>query len=629
MTEAATLIADGRAYASSQLADADAAMASAIAAVNQIGFYNVSYNALPLPATPSTALGLTAPKLTGVTLDLPVEPTTTLVFQDIPAIDAGIAPIFTAVAPTFDTPNKPSQLAEFSASLPAIDLSAAFPAAPSLITPEAPTFTEHAVPVKPTTVMPTFSGTRPADIGNAPTDLAASMDAAYRSAAPQFITMATCYVDAELLKINPQYHAQLAAIEAQLTKYMEGGTGFSAAVEDAIYVRARSKNDAEARRVRDQAFADAAARGFTLPNGALLSASQQARQAGADNNAAGAREIVVMQAELEQKNLQFAVTTSASLRTAAINASLGYLNSVVALNGQAAAYASSMVNALVETYNATVRAYSARLEGYKADAQVFQALIQAALAGVEVYKAEIQALQALTQVDQAKVNVYRARIDVLTAFTGMYKTQVDAAVSKASLEKLKIEVFQAQVQAYGAQVSAKNAEWQGYTAELSGNEAQARVFGTQAQAYGSQVTGYKAGIEAKSIAVQAAATTNDARAKIYTAKMDGYRTIVQAKGEVARTQLENQRQQVIAFQAETAYAVANFGVKMEFYKATADIAIKNGQLSVESMLKSAQLAQDYGQSIARLHQANATVHANLAGAAMAGMNSLAAETATA
>ena len=626
MTIAATLIAEGRAYASGRVTDADAAMSAAISAVQQIGYYQVSYNPLPLPAAPNTDLNLAVPTLTSITLDLPAEPTTTLVFQDIPEIDAGTAPDFSATAPTFTTPSKPSQLAELTASLPTIDLTVGFPDAPDLIQPEAPTFTEHAVPVAPTTVLPSFGGVRPTDLDAAPADLQTEMDKAYRGAAPQFITMATGYVDAELLKINPQYHAQLARIETQLTKYLDGGTGLKPEIEEAIYNRARARNEIEAKKVQDAVFADTAARGFTLPGGAMMSALARARQDAANNANKTSNEIAIAQAEMEQKNLQFAVTTSAGLRTAAINASLSYLNSIVALNGQASAYASSMVNALVETYNATVRAYTAKLEGYKADAQVFQSLLQAALAGIEVYKAEIQALQALTQVDQAKVNVYQARIDVLTAMTGMYKTQVDAAVSKASLERLKIDVFQAQVQAYGAQVSAKNAEWQGYTAQISGNEAQARVFGSQAQAYSSQVAGYKAGIEAKSIAVQAAATTNDARAKLFTATMDGYKTVVQAKGEVARTQLENQRQQVVAFQAETAAAVAQFNVKSDYYKATSEIAIKNGQLSVEAMLKSAELAQSYGKTVAQLHQATAAVHANLAAAAMAGMNALAAET---
>jgi len=125
--------------------------------------------------------------------------------------------------------------------------------------------------------------------------------------------------------------------------------------------------------------------------------------------------------------------------------------------------------------------------------------------------------------------------------------------------------------------------------------------------------------------VQAAAQTNDARAKQYVATMDGYRTVVQAKGEVARTQLENQRQQLVAFQAEVSAAVAQATSKTEYYKATSGVAIENGRLSVEAMLKSAELAQSYGKTIATLHNANATVHANLAGAAMAGMNALAVE----
>ena len=629
MTAAATLITEGRNYAATQLGDSDGAMAAAISAVQSIGYYNVSYSPLALPAQPGTLPLMTAPTLTDITLDLPTQPTTSLVFQDIPAITTGTTPEFTAVAPTPGSFSTPSQLAAFTASLPSIDLSAAFPSAPSLIVPEAPTMGSYDIPVAPNTVMPSFGGSRPADIGNAPSDLSTALSAAYHEAAPEFITMVNGYVDAEMTKLNPQYHAQLARIETQLGTYLDGGTGLNPAVENAIYERARSKNNAEALRVRNQALNDAATRGFTLPTGALLSATQQARQAGADNNAKAAAEIVVMQAEMEQKNLQFAVTTSTGLRTAMVNATLGYMQNLISLNGQASAYAQSMVNALVETYNATVRAYSARLEGYKADANVFQTLIQAALAGVEVYKAEIQALLAMTQVDQAKVNVYRARIDVLQALTGMYRTQVEASVSKASLEKLKIDVFQAQVQAYGAQVSAKNAEWQGYTAQIAGDTAKVQAYGVQAQAYNSRVNGYKAAIDAQATAVQAAATTNDARAKQYVATMDGYKTVVQAKGEVARTQLENQRQQVVAFQAEVSAAVAQAQTKTEFYRATSEVAIKNGQLSVEAMLKSAELAQSYGKTIAQLHHANATVHANLAGAALAGMNSLAAETATA
>lgn len=629
MTAAATLISNAQDYAATQLSDSDKAMADAIASAQNIGYYNVSYRPLTLPAQPGTLPLMSAPTLTDIPLDLPAQPSISPTFQDIPPITLGVAPTFTAVAPTPGSFSAPSQLAAFTATLPSVDLSASFPSAPNLIVPEAPPMGDYVVPTAPNTVMPSFGGSRPADIGNAPSDLAATLNTTYHTAAPEFVNMVNGYVDAELTKLNPQYHAQMARIETQLSKYLDGGTGLSPAVENAIYERARGKNNAEALRVRNQALHDAATRGFTLPTGALLSATQQARQAGADNNAKAAAEIVVMQAEMEQKNLQFAVTTSTGLRTAMVSATLGYMQNLISLNGQASAYAQSTVSAMVEAYNATVRAYAARLEGYKADASVFQTLIQAALAGVEVYKAEIQALTALTQVDMAKVNVYRARIDVLTSLTGMYRTQVEAAVSRASLERIKVDVFQAQVQAYSAQVNAKTAEWQGYVAQIAGDTAKVQAYGVRAQAYNSQVSGYKATIDAQASAVQAAALANDARAKVYTATLDGYKATVQAKGEVARTKLENQRQSVVAFQAEVSAAVAQAQVKTEFYKATSEVAIKNGQLSVEAMLKSAELAQSYGKTIAQLHTANATVHANLAGAAMAGMNSLAVESATA
>lgn len=621
------MIGEAKAYAASMVSAAESAMSAAVGAVSWANQPSVGYTWANLPDAPGQSKDFILPTLSDVPLNLPTAPGAAPTFQDIPELDTGVAPVFSAVAPTPGSFSTPSQLAEFREYAPQLDLGAAFPSAPQLIVPEAPTMGGYDIPIAPNTVMPSFGGVRPADIGNAPSDLATTLNTAYHTAAPEFITMVNGYVDAELTKLNPQYHAQMARIETQLGKYLDGGTGLNPAVENAIYERARGKNNAEALRVRNQALSDAATRGFTLPTGALLSATQQARQAGADNNAKAAAEIVVMQAEMEQKNLQFAVTTSTGLRTAMVNATLGYMQNLISLNGQASAYAQSMVNAMVETYNATVRAYSARLEGYKADASVFQSLIQAALAGVEVYKAEIQALTALTQVDMARVNVYKARIDVLTSLTGMYRTQVEAAVSKASLERLKVDVFQAQVQAYGAQVGAKTAEWQGYTAQIAGDTAKVQAYGVQAQAYNSQVNGYKAAIDAQASAVQAAALTNDARAKMYTATLDGYKATVQAKGEVARTQLENQRQQVIAFQAETSAAVANAQIGMEYYKAVGSISVENAKLGMQSMIADVEAKSKYIQILATLHTANATVHANLAGAAMAGMNALAVESA--
>ena len=625
MTQAAALITTAKGYTTDLLTAAEGSLAKAVSTVENMGYTALSFNPVGVTALPPATIDLVLPALASVTLELPDAPGNTLVFQDIAAIDAGVVPALTATAPSLVLPNKPAELATFSAQLPTINLSAEFPTAPSYIVPDAPVLTDRSEPLAPTVSLPAFDGVKPGAAPAAPKDLVVGFSAAYHSAAPEFVSMVDGYVDAELLKINPQYGQQMGRIENQLTTYLTGGTGLKPAVEGAIYERARGKNNAEARRARDAAYGEAAGRGFTLPTGALMSAMQQVRQAGADNNARAAGEIVVMQAEMEQKNLQFAVTTSANLRVSMLNASLSYMQNLVSLNGQALDYAKTALTAVIELYNTAVKAYGLKLEAYKADAVVFETLIRGAMAGIEVYKAQITALQALTQVDMERVAVYRARIDVLTAMTSMYRTQVEAVVSKASLEKLKIEVFQAQVQSFGAQVSAKNAEYQGYTAAIGGEQAKVQMFNAQVQAYGTQVQGFRATIDAKAEVVRAAATTNDARARQYTAAMSGYQTVVQAKGEVARTQLENQRQQVTAFQAQVQAAVGKAQVQSEYYRASSLVGIENAKLSISAIVQGAEMQRVYAAALAQLHTANATIHGNLAGAALSGMNTLAVE----
>lgn len=624
-----SIISAAQGYAASVVGDAKSAMKEAISSAGRVGYSIPNFGDVALPALPEQSISVSLPTLTTVDLTLPTAPAADLVFQDIPAVVTGVAPAFAAQAPGIDLPATPSQLASFLPSAPSVNTSIAFPDPPTaLMNPllDAPTLVARVEPIKPTVLLPTFDGVRPTDIPSAPGDLGGTIKSAYAGAAASTMVMVNGYVDAMLAQRNPQFSAQMNRIEAQLTKYLDGGTGLAPKVENAIYERARAKNDAEARRTRDAVYAETADRGFTMPPGALNSALQQARQASADNNAKAATEIAIAQAEMEQRNLQFAVTTSTGLRTAMLNASLSYMQNLVGINGQAIDYAKSILGAVVETYNIALKAFTAKMEVYKADAQVFEVKLRGALAGIELYRAEVSALEALTRVDQSRVDVYKARIDGLQALAGLYRAQIEAVQGRANLERLKLDVFQSQVQAYGAQVQAKNAEWQGYSAAVEGQVAKVRVFGAQAEAFSAQVNGFKAGIEAQSEAVRAMATTNDSRSRNYQAQWSGYQTTVQALGEVARTKLENQRQAIVAFQAQVSLAVANAQVSSEYFRATSSVAVENARLRLSAQTQGAESQRAYGQTLAQLGTANAQAYAGLANAALSGMNALAVQT---
>lgn len=624
-----TLINDARGYAADLASQAEQVLESANSLVLAVGYVVPNVVPVDFPNAPPDSIDLTLPVFEPVDMDLPSEPGAAPAFQDIATVDIGTLPLLTASPPTITLPSLPAQLGGFTDAAPAVNTNLVFPEPPDeLLHPTftAPVLVDRVEPDKPQVALPSFDALMPTGLPTAPTDLAGTFDAAYRAAAPSTISMLNGYVDSMLTKYNPRYFEQMGRIEDQLAKYLAGGTGFTPAVENAIYSRGRDKNDAEARRTRDTALQDAAARGFTMPPGSALAVIRHARQAGADNNARQATDIIVKQAEIEQSNLQFAISTSASLRTAMLNASLSYHQNLIQINGQALDNAKSILGATIEVFNGSVRLYGLKLDGYRAEASVYETRLKAAMAGIELYQAEIQALVALANVDRAKVEVYKARIDALNSLANVYRAQIDAVTGRVSLEKLKLDVFQSRVQAYSATVQAKNGEYQGYAAAIDGQNAAAKIFATQVDAYQAQLGGYKAGIDAKVAAVQAAAVTNRARADNYTATLSGYAAVVQARGDVARTRIASNSQQIQAFTAQAQAVEANARVQSEFYRVTSTVAIENARMRLQAQVQEAESTREFGRSIAMLGQATAKVYGDIGSAALSGMNSLASQT---
>ncbi len=625
-----TLIADARTYTSSIVSSAADTLEDASGLIQNVGYTGLSFTGVTLPAPPVIPTALVAPTLPNVALDLPEEPDDELLFQDISPIEATPVPLLTAVAPTITLPNQPNQLAEFFPAPPTIDTNLVFPEVPALLAApmfEAPTLAERIEPTAPSVQLPAFTALAPTDAPIAPTDLQGSLDGAYNGFAPSAIAMMEGYVDAELSKINPRFHTAMAAIETQLATYMAGGTGLAPAVETAIYERSRSKQDAEARRVGDT-YASAADRGFTLPPLAILAAAQAARQAGADNNAQAAREIVVMQAEMEQKNLQFAVTTSAALRATVISAMLSYHGNLVQINGQALEYAKSVVGAITELYNIEVKTFGLRLDAYRAEAAVHETRLKSALAAIDLYLAEIKALEAMTNVDRTRVDIYKARVDALQSYAAVYRAQIEAVQGRAGLEKLKLDLFGAQVNGRVAEVQGKNAEWLGYKASIEGQAAIANMHSEEVRAYGIKVDAWGKEISAKTEIARVTLLNNQSLSENLRARLGAYSAVVNARGDTARTRLENGRQQILSFQAQVEARLGDQKLRSDYYKYTGEIAIKNAELSINAIVQSGKLQREYGNSLAQLGTALAQVYSNQAAASLSGMNTLASNTLT-
>lgn len=617
------IIDDARGYAKTVQGQADVALKAAASAINGLGFSVIGYTPTAITDPKDTTVP-EVPTLDRVELQLDNPSAMAPVFQDIPAIQTEAAPQDETLAPELTLPTVPSSLTEFAGVIPAVRTEFALPEAPVLTIPDAPAISDHQIPTAPALVLPEITAEKPRFEDKIPTDLIQTFEAQMKQRNDALTQDFSSKWEEWRKDFYPDEDKHMGNIAEQLDRYFaQKGSGLEPMVEARIHNAALHRTGAEVRRARDSAFEEAASRGFTLPSGTILSAIQQARQGAVDVAGKSASDIAIAAAELEQKNIQFALTTVIALRENNLKTAFAFAQLWVSINQQALEYANTVKRLTIEAYEVAAKAFSQKLEAYKTEVQVYELHLRAAMTSIEIYNAEIKILETQTNVDRTKLDVYRARIDVLNAAQALYRSRVAAVVETAGLEKLKIDLFQSQVQAYQASVQAKSAEWQGYSAAIQGETAKTQMYSAQISAYNSRVTAYRAKVEAMSEVVRAAATTNQARSSQYVAQLEGYKAMVSAKGAMASTKLENQRQQLVSYQAQVTAAAAQYQGQIEKYKALTVANTENAKVALNAIAMSIDSQRERGKAIAEIALQTGHVYGNLAAAATSGVVSLA------
>lgn len=548
--------------------------------------------------------------------------------MDVPNDDGREAPTFNIDPPELEFPDRPADLDEFKEPPPKINLDVAFPELPDALTVpvEAPVVRDVVMPTKPGNLtVPEFNAERPRLTAQPPQNVVAKFETSHSDHALEVNSNITQWVDAWVAEMAPAFHSTRDKMTSRLEGMFTGGTGIDPTIEEAIYARARERNDLEAKRLVENVRNEAAGMGFSIPSGALNSQIQRARQEAANNNNKTSNEIIIKRLEMEQEMIKFAITATSTLYTSVLQAALAYHQHQLTLNAQALDFAKSIRDTLFETYNNELKAFAAVMDLYKAEAAVYEAKMRAVGMLIDVYKAELDAARMEVEIDKTLVDAYRSRIDALNSVANIYRVQVDAVLGKANLEKAKIEVFQAQVQAYNAQVQAKSAEWQGYQAAISGETAKMSGYTSQAQAYSAEVGGFSAAVQAKSERVRAIASANQALSSQFAAEVQAFQADVSAQAQVAQANTENIRQRLVAFQGEVQADIGRKQLQLEQYKTLSQVALQNAQGDNQIKTANLQAQTQVLATMATVAEGEAKMYSTLAGAALAGMNVLVSE----
>ena len=470
------------------------------------------------------------------------------------------------VAPIFSLPPEPA-LRDISApERPTVNFDVRIPDAPVWVVPELDSLAEYGrIPE-----LPLFDGRPPNADGIAVPDV---------------------FLDWH----EPVYRSELLdELVAQVREMMRGGTGLPPIIEDALFSRARERESAENERQVQEVVQLWAARGFSLPQGALDKQISVIREQGRLKSAELNRDILVQAATWEIENLRFAVQQGIALEQLTANL---YENMAGRLFEAARFSAESQIN----VFNARVSLFNAQAQAFGLLGNLYQAKLTA-------FKAAVDAELAKGEMNRQKIDVFRAKLEAVQLGIEQYKTMMQAAGIRADIVARQLYAYRTDVQAFAERVAAEKVKLDVYSARIGAEKSKADMFHSQVQAYAAtvQAVSSQADIHVKAANVK----TDAAKAHIqkFLADVDAFKAQLQAS--LSGVQFETQvfQAQVDAWRAQSSVAVSEAEMQAKYAETASRTNIAYSQMlqeeyraNIQNAINKAQLALEAAKALGQYH----------------------------
>lgn len=523
----------------------------------QVSFDAVPDSGAPFEVPPAPA----APSINLVAPNLPAEPT-----LDIPAVPAvDDAPEFDGVRPVVEFDDKPAALdATAPGDAPSVS-DVTLPDSPVLAFPDSPSSRVVVLPDSPTITLPVFDATVPDTIPSLP--------------AADFNYSETPYSSLLLSEVTAKVRSLIST----------GGFGIPPAIEQALFDRARVREDMTAKKAVQEAAEEFSARGFTEPNGELARRVDEIRQKNQDAVNTLSRDILIKASDVEIENLRFAVQQGIALESMLV----GYAS---AMSERALRAAEITARLVIDYFNAQVQLFNAQVAAFGVQAEAYRTRLEGEKAKIDIYRAQLEGAKLIGELNKIDVDLYTARIQALLAQVEVYKAQLDGAKTQVEVDKTRIDAFRATVQAYAERVGAKKAEYDAWSAGIQGEVAKLQPYQVEADVFASRVRGFAAGIEAQLAPVKLRIEANQLISQQYATRLQAFRETVNAQSQAAQSAVSLYEGQARVYQAQVGAASAKseaddrrFQLSIEQSKTAAQIALENSRVTVENAIKSTAL----------------------------------------
>ncbi len=577
-------------------AQAQSLITSAQAAISSLGTFNPPTMPTPpaIPAftrTTSNSGGAVSGAATDsggtadISVEIPAAPskpsvTTSSINVALPGFSSSVSLNIPTAPGALDTSGAPTR--------PAVNTTVTTPDAPTITMPHDPTTVDIVVPVFTFPTLPTFNDTAPEFSGVAP--------------------------NLHLDWMEPTYYSDtLDDLRVRVRSILAGGTGLPAAVEQALFDRARSREEVQVKKAVQEAFDTFAGRGFNMPPGMLVAQVNTAREEGQLRINSINRDIMAEAAKWQLDSLKMAVEQG----LAAENMMVQQFNNGVNRTFEAAKL---VLEGQLSLYNATVSLYNAQQQGYQIAAQVYKTKIDAELAQIEVYKAQIEGVKVQGERNEQKVREYTARLQAASQVVEVYKAQMEGAKTQADVNRAVIESYRTDVEAYAAKLQAEKTKFEAYESAVRGETAKAQILDVEARVFATRMQGSSIEAEIKAKMVDAEIAKINADTQRFVAELDRSKVEIQKASERVQAKLGFMSANTQRYAAENEKVRAEREADIRIGEQMLQANIEAAKLGVAQWQASTQSAIEQSRVQVTAIQGAAQASATLAAGAMAAIH---------
>jgi hypothetical protein len=509
-----------------------------------------------------------------------------------PAFDnslVGARPEAPTDLPVYTAPTRPNVVLPDAPDSAVVLDPLTIPDAPSYTLPEAPTFVTLNLPEVPVFTLPSFTGVRP-DI--------TSLDAPDNTFDFQEVAYSSTLLD--------QIRTRLAAMG-------QGGTGLPAAVEQALFDRARGREDQLVAVEVATALDEWARLGYEEPAGVLNARIERVRQGAQNKQVTLSRDVYIQAQTVEIENLRFFVTQGIALEQTLIQQHM-------AVQERALRFAQAVVTVAIDLFNAEIAKANLETQLYSTDAQVFRDRLQAEIARAELYKAQIEGELAKGQINEQAIRRYEAQLRTIGVLTDIYKVSVDAVKARGEINVQRLEAKRTEVQVFAEQVRGYSAAWDGFKAQVEGELGNVRMAELATNRFATLTGAWQTQNNVAVARLQSQLASENF--KLQQGEADLRRYLAQIQAQTARVDSDakalSAESQVYSAAGQIALAQSNaqdrqLQTQIATIRADAELQLKRGEMSTTVAIQRAQLILDSMKSLG-------TIAAQLAASAMSAVN---------